>query len=118
MKGNFYEELVLILLAERYCELSEDVKSKLNNLSIGRWIGQGEKIADTVFRYKDNKKNFIFLQIKNIKDHYQIDSQVLSAETSSTENDDLDGGMRRDFNLQKYFMSYLRIMDVLNSTIS
>lgn len=116
-----YEKLILTLLAKRGYELSKDTNSEFRNFAIGLEVGlvKDVKFDDIVFKYedKDNKNNVIFVQIKYKMHPYQIDSRVLSYEASRAEGGEY-GGFRRDFNLQKYFISYLNVRDELSRTKS
>lgn len=119
--GRVYEKLSLALFAKNGYELSKKENSKFCDFSIGREVGLGKdgKFDDTVFRYtvNDITKNFIFVQIKHKQDDHHIDSQALSAEASRAKGG-RDGGMSRDFNLQKYFISYLSVREELKSVKS
>lgn len=104
-EGIVYENLLLALLARRGYELSK-ANSKFRNFSVGREVGLRKDgiFNDIVFSYvdEDNTKNFVFLQIKYKQNDFQIDSQILTAEATRAKD-----GMSRNFNLQKYFISYL-----------
>lgn len=122
-EGRLYKKIALVLLAKRGYELSKCENSKFCDFAIRREVGIGKdgKFDDIVFSYldEDNTKNLIFVQIKHKQGDYAIDSHVLYTEAARAKNvGGSDGGKCRDFNLQKYFISYLSVRDELKNTKS
>lgn len=117
-QGKMYEKLLFTLLARKGYQLSKEGKFKDGEFSIGREIDMALdiKFDDIVFSYKDmdNTKNLVFVQVKHKQNKKQIiDREILSAEEWRANVDICD-----NFNLQKYFISFLRIREELQTTKS
>ncbi|WP_419241179.1 hypothetical protein [Cardinium endosymbiont of Nabis limbatus] len=86
-------------------------KTKLKDFDIGKEVKIADKFDDLVVRLNERgNKRYTFLQAKlvdNAQDN-PIDADVLLGKKAISLHKD-------DFNLRKYFISYLRIKDQLNS---
>lgn len=107
LKGKLYEYWIFILL------LVKSKRYEKYKCDIGKEVKIGDKFDDCVIRYEeDNKQKHIFCQAK-----YFDEKGVVQAITE----DFLLGGKSTykgaDFDLKKYFQSFLRIKNALFGTI-
>lgn len=117
-QGKAYEKLLFTLLAKNAYQLSKDGKFKDGEFSIGREIDMAldMKFDDIVLSYKGmgDTNNLVFIQIK----HMQNENQMIDYKILSTEEWKARGNLQEYFNLQKYFISFLRIREELKNATS
>lgn len=99
-KGKLYESWLFVLLL---------IKAYGMQFAIGKEVMVGHKFDDVALRYKNKdtgKLHHIFFQVKHVDDaeHKILTYETLTGKQKISAHSD-------DFNLSKYFISYMRLSD-------